>query len=310
MTVLGNICSFHSVGNKAVLKAASRAAETANQSMGSFTWAIVTMPGALMALFMCTVVIWLIYIRPHEPDPLSSENLAVMTSAQLKAASPVRRRGIECAYAAYLAIFSLSYVPSLVLGLEPRITLVVALASMILVTSSLTSCLRAAFEFIRNIWQMLPWGVLLLLGATHVASEVVQVHTLLIEAFSMVPTSFWEERTLLEVQTLLAFAASIMAEATDKQVLLEIMMPVVVHISEMKQMYPAYYAIPVLVGASSNVIMPSSVPTALLHDLSRVPFWKLLLLGLLFKIVVMGMVIVTVNVTDRVGLLGSDAPHD
>ncbi|KAK8787577.1 hypothetical protein V5799_022645 [Amblyomma americanum] len=68
-------------------------AETANQSMGSFTWAIVTMPGALMALFMCTVVIWLIYIRPQ---------------------------GIECAYAAYLAIFSLSYVPSLVLGLEPR----------------------------------------------------------------------------------------------------------------------------------------------------------------------------------------------
>ncbi|XP_077507669.1 uncharacterized protein LOC144118691 [Amblyomma americanum] len=303
MTVLGNICSFHAGGNKAALGAVLHPAEIANQSVTDVTWAIVTLPGALLALLTCTVVIWISYIKPHEPEPQSSENLAVMRIAQEKIASPVKRRGVECAYATYLAIFSLSYVPSQMLGLEPRITLVVALAAMILVTSSLTSCLRAAFEFIRNIWQMLPWGVLLLLGATHVASEVVQ-------AFSMVPSSFWEERTLLEVQTLLAFAAAIMAEGADKQVIVEIMMPVVGHISEMKQMYPAYYAIPVVVGASSNVIMPSSVPTALLHDLSRVPFWKMLLLGLFSKTVVMSMVIVTVNVMDRVGLLGTDAPHD
>ncbi|KAK8776569.1 hypothetical protein V5799_030086 [Amblyomma americanum] len=149
-----------------------------------------------------------------------------------------------------------------------------------------------------------------LFGAIQPQPELSAVHTLVIEAFSMVPSSFWEERTLLEVQTLLAFAAAIMAEGADKRVIVEIMMPVVGHISEMKQMYPAYYAIPVVVGASSNVIMPSSVPMALLHDLSRVPFWKMLLLGLFSKTVVMSMVIVTVNVMDRVGLLGTDAPHD
>ncbi|XP_077510240.1 uncharacterized protein LOC144121139 isoform X1 [Amblyomma americanum] len=42
----------------------------------------------------------------------------------------------------------------------------------------------------------------------------------------------------------------------------------------MKQVYLSYYATPVLVGALCN-IMPSSVPTALLHDLSRMLFSKL-----------------------------------
>ncbi|XP_077502534.1 uncharacterized protein LOC144113358 isoform X4 [Amblyomma americanum] len=44
----------------------------------------------------------------------------------------------------------------------------------------------------------------------------------------------------------------------------------------MKQVYLSYYATPMLVGALCN-IMPSSVPTALLHDLSRMLFSKLIL---------------------------------
>ncbi|XP_077502533.1 uncharacterized protein LOC144113358 isoform X3 [Amblyomma americanum] len=43
----------------------------------------------------------------------------------------------------------------------------------------------------------------------------------------------------------------------------------------MKQVYLSYYATPMLVGALCN-IMPSSVPTALLHDLSRMLFSKLM----------------------------------
>ncbi|XP_077510246.1 uncharacterized protein LOC144121139 isoform X6 [Amblyomma americanum] len=46
----------------------------------------------------------------------------------------------------------------------------------------------------------------------------------------------------------------------------------------MKQVYLSYYATPVLVGALCN-IMPSSVPTALLHDLSRMLFSKLVIRG-------------------------------
>ncbi|XP_049271202.1 uncharacterized protein LOC125758243 [Rhipicephalus sanguineus] len=100
-------------------------------------------------------------------------------------------------------------------------------------------------------------------------------HGLAVEAFNLFSIAFWEERSVLEAQAMLGFAASVMAETTDKQVIVDIMAPMVLEIAELKQMYPAYYAIPVVVGASSNFIMPASVPLAILHDLSRVSFWKL-----------------------------------
>ncbi|KAK8778120.1 hypothetical protein V5799_020537 [Amblyomma americanum] len=116
-----------------------------------------------------------IFLLRSDPAPLSSENVAVMEAAGERSASRGKRRGVQCACATYLAIFSLSYVPSVVHQLEPRGALIGALTSMVLVTSMLTSCLQAAFEFIRRVWQMLPWGAILLLGSTHVASELVQV---------------------------------------------------------------------------------------------------------------------------------------
>lgn len=125
------------------------------------------------------------------------------------------------------------------------------------------------------------------------------------QLFKLVSTSFWEERTAVEAQVMLAIASSVMAEAADKQVLVRVMAPVVVNIAEVQRMHPTYYAIPVIVGASSNVIMPASAPLALLHELARVSLWKLLVLGLLAKAIVVSMVIVMVNVADKSGFLGT-----
>ncbi|XP_075539813.1 uncharacterized protein LOC142574662 [Dermacentor variabilis] len=309
MTVLGNICSFHEGGNQSALRVACHVVqETSQPPVNTFMWAIVTLPGAVLALVTCTTVIWLLYVRPHEPPSLSPENVAVIRSAQERSAVRGKSKGVEFACATYLAIITLSYAPSLVLGLEQRMAVVGALASMMLATSVLTSCIRAAFEFLRHVWETLPWGILILLGATQAASRLLQTHGIPNEVFESVSVVSWEERSVLEVQAMLAFAASVLAETTDKQVIVDIMAPMVLSIAELKQMYPAYYAIPVIVGASSNFIMPASVPLAILHELSRVSFWKLFLLGMFAKIVVMSMVIVAVNVVERAGFLGGQTP--
>ncbi|XP_065299116.1 uncharacterized protein [Dermacentor albipictus] len=309
MTVLGNICSFHEGGNKGALRVACHVVEETSQPpVNTFVWAIVTLPGAVLALVTCTTVIWLLYVRPHEPPSLSPENVAVIRSAQERSAIRGKPKGVELACATYLAIITLSYAPSLVLGLEQRMAVVGALASMMLVTNVLTSCIRAAFEFLRHVWETLPWGILILLGATQAASRLLQTHGIPIEMFKSVSVAAWEECSVLEVQAVLAFVASVLAETADKQVIVDIMAPMVQTIAELKQMYPAYYAIPVIVGASSNFIMPASLPLAILHELSRVSFWKLFLLGMFAKIVVMSMVIVAVNVVERAGFLGGQTP--
>ncbi|XP_054923306.1 uncharacterized protein [Dermacentor andersoni] len=141
--------------------------------------------------------------------------------------------------------------------------------------------------------------------ATELLMKPPQVYNIPHEVFKLLSTSFWEECTALETQVLLAIASSVMAETAGQQVLVQVMAPVVVNIAEVQHVHPTYYAIPVIVGASSNVIMPASAPLALLHELARVSFWKLLLFGLLAKAIVVSMVIVMVNVADKYGILSA-----
>ncbi|XP_070390288.1 uncharacterized protein [Dermacentor albipictus] len=306
MSVLGNICSYHTGGNNQALRGVSLTSRAAQRSVSGVTWSIVTLPGVLLALVTCSAVIWLVYVRPHDPEPYSSENLAVKRAAREKRAYGQRRqRGVQFACAAYAAVFVATYLPSYLLNIDHRVALLSALTSMMLATSLVTSCLEAAFDFVRQIWQMVPWSILLFIGATQVSSKLLQVYDIPHEVFKLVSTSFWEDCTAVEAQVMLAIASSVMAETADKRVLVQVMAPVVVNIAEVQRVHPTYYAIPVIVGASSNVIMPASAPLALLHELARVSFWRLLLFGLLAKVIVLSMVIVMVNVADKYGILSA-----
>lgn len=119
--MLGNICSFHTGGNKRALKIVSSAFEGIEEdSVNVSAWMLVTLPAAVLTFIICTTIVWFVYVRPHDPDPLSSDNLAVMKTARERAMARGRQRGVQCAYATYLAIFSLSYTPALILDVEPR----------------------------------------------------------------------------------------------------------------------------------------------------------------------------------------------
>ncbi|KAL1438873.1 hypothetical protein MTO96_047611 [Rhipicephalus appendiculatus] len=260
-------------GNKKALRGVSLASHVAPRSVSDITWAIVTLPGVLLALVTCSAVIWLIYVKPYEPEPYSSENLAVMRLAREKYASRQQRhRGVQLACAAYVAVFVVTYVPSRILNVDQRLALLSALTSMMLATSLVTSCMQSAFDFIRDVWHVVPWSILLFIGATQVGErrrgaliKTSQVYDIPHGVFKLVPPSFWEERTAVEAQAMLAIASSVMAEAADKQVLVQVMAPVVVNI---------------------------------------------LLLGLLAKAIVVTMVIVMVNVADKSGLIGDHATPD
>ncbi|KAL1446812.1 hypothetical protein MTO96_044476 [Rhipicephalus appendiculatus] len=140
------------------------------------------------------------------------------------------RRGVQLACAAYVAVFVVTYVPSRILNVDQRLALLSALTSMMLATSLVTSCMQSAFDFIRDVWHVVPWSILLFIGATQVSSKLLQVYDIPHGVFKLMSTSFWEERTAVEAQAMLAIASSVMAEAADKQVLVQVMAPVVVNI--------------------------------------------------------------------------------
>ncbi|XP_042146719.1 uncharacterized protein LOC115331410 isoform X2 [Ixodes scapularis] len=61
---------------------------------------------------------------------------------------------------------------------------------------------------------------------------------------------------------------------------------------------PIYYAIPVAVAASSNVVMPTTIPMVIVHELARIQPYSLLYLGLSVKLLLIAMILVTTNVSD------------
>ncbi|KAH8040064.1 hypothetical protein HPB51_009320 [Rhipicephalus microplus] len=176
------------------------------------------------------------------------------------------------------------------------LTLLTLLTWSALLVSAFGSLFAKRAMAVREAWRRMPWGVVIVLGSVHVATRVVEEYDLLPQLFKMLfRPAFWRARSHIEVQAILATITSVLAEATDNRTLSMLMMP----IAETKNMYPMYYAIPVVVGASSNVIMPVSVPMAVMHDVGRVPFVRLLVLGMVLKMVLVGMVLLTANAIGR-----------
>ncbi|XP_077527378.1 uncharacterized protein LOC144138786 [Haemaphysalis longicornis] len=299
---LGGVCNFFASGNKKALVHMTSTAELMTPVTG-VTWMIVAVPGALVVAVTCTIMIWLLYVKPYDPEPLSSLNVGVMNAARPRTRN-TSVRVVRNVYAAYAAVFCFTYAPLLMLGTEPGIALLGALTPLLLVTGLMTSYVPGVVNVVRDTWNLLPWGPLLLLGATKVASKLVQTCSLLQESLGRVPDSFWEERSSGTIQAALAFVAATLAETMDKQLLTEVMTPLVLHVAQLKRVNPAAIAVPVIMGASCNVVLPASIHIALLHEMATVPFWIILLLGLFAKVVLLLLVIASANMADKMGLFG------
>ncbi|KAH7977134.1 hypothetical protein HPB51_027007 [Rhipicephalus microplus] len=63
------------------------------------------------------------------------------------------------------------------------------------------------------------------------------------------------------------------------------------------RMHPIYYAIPVVVAASSNLIMPITLPLVILHEVADVPLRHLVLAGLVMKTALLSTLIISMNTT-------------
>lgn len=231
----------------------------------------------------------------HEPDNMNFEHTTIMQNAFLK----LKELGIPSdagALTLHTATFVLIMcVPAGYIGLDIRLTLVSLLTWAMLLMNAAGSLFSNTWATLRQCWSQIPWGMVLVFGAVQATTTLVEAYSLLPEFFKLFTPDFWEGRSPVEVQAILATISSVLAEATNNRTLSMLMMPIVQDIAETKNMFPVYYAIPVVVGASSNVIMPVSVPMVIMHEFGRVPMCRLLILGLVLKMVLVVMVLITVN---------------
>ncbi|KAL1430167.1 hypothetical protein MTO96_015370 [Rhipicephalus appendiculatus] len=268
MMMLGSLCSYWTGPSAEAFSELAKNAASPEPDMTASSWCVLTLPGCVAALLLAYFYLSWVHVLPYEPDDSNMEHSAAVQNAltKLKALGAPSLAGALIVHGAVLA---------LVMCVPAGLTLLTLLTWTALLVSAFGSLLAKTAVTVRDAWCRMPWGVIIVLGAVQVATRVVEEYDLLPQLFTMFKPSFWTARSHVEVQAILATISSVLAEATNNRTLSMLMMPIVQDIAETKNMYPMYYAIPVVVGASSNLIMPVSIPMVVMHDVARVPFVRL-----------------------------------
>ncbi|XP_077508803.1 uncharacterized protein LOC144120280 [Amblyomma americanum] len=299
MTVLGSLCSYWTGPAADALTALAKSVPSPEADMTASSWCVLTLPGCVAALLVAYCYLSWAHVLPYEPEDTNTEHSAAVQTAftKLKALGTQSLAGALAVHGFVLCL--VMCVPAGYIGGDIRLTLLCLLASAALLVSASGSLFARTWSMVRHAWSRVPWGIVFVLGAVQVASKVVEDYDLLPQLFKLFKPTFWTARSHIEVQAILATISSVLAETTNNRTLSLLMMPIVQDIAESKNMYPMYYAIPVVVGASSNVIMPISIPMVVMHEIGRVPFVRLVVLGVVLKIVLVGVVLLTVNAVGR-----------
>ncbi|XP_075741562.1 sodium-dependent high-affinity dicarboxylate transporter 2-like [Rhipicephalus microplus] len=143
-------------------------------------------------------------------------------------------------------------------------------------------------------WSRFPWHVVLVLGAVQVLSKIIEANNTLTKTLR--PSS-WMQQSPLTVQIVLAVVAALLSEAMNNESLSRMLLPLTIHAAVSTRMHPIYYAIPVVVAASSNLIMPITLPLVILHEVAEVPLRHLVLAGLVLKTALLSTLIISMNTT-------------
>ncbi|XP_064459983.1 uncharacterized protein LOC135370209 [Ornithodoros turicata] len=293
MAVLGNISSALSIPAQEAFNKMHVEAHREQLTCGH--WFILTLPGSLLAFTFVYIYLYYDHLSRYEAGVNSDEHLAVTDHAQhkLKYLGPLS--ATDHLYGCYVLLFCVSYYSFVYVGHDTMNAQLYILSGMVLLDISVRQAFDRKPLSLRSISFQMPWGVLFILGAVRIISSTIETFDMIGELFRTFDIGFWSSYSALEVQAVLAVVSAVLAETTNSNTLCQIMMPIINDIAASTSLNPMYYAIPVVVGASTNIVMPISVPLAILHEVADVTMWKLVLIAVVVKAVLVGMIVLTVN---------------
>ncbi|XP_077512707.1 Na(+)/citrate cotransporter-like [Amblyomma americanum] len=110
-------------------------------------------------------------------------------------------------------------------------------------------------------------------------------------------------------QVALTACSALLTEITGDVSTASLLMPIVVDVAVINQCHPLYFAIPVLVGASTSIIFPvGSMALALLYSMTDQGAREMMATGLLTKVSTIFIVLLTVNTVGYYIFEWRDAP--
>ncbi|XP_070389113.1 uncharacterized protein [Dermacentor albipictus] len=266
--------------------------------MSLWHWTLVTFPSCVLSSAIGLLYVYVFMFKQYEYVLIPELHLRILRhmARRLKNMKPARNS--ELLYTVFLASYGGFYLMARMAGAEHEDAQLCVLSSMVIVTSAVTLEQRQTGKEAgaTDCWGPFPWHVVLLFGAVQVISNVLEGNNTIAVSFHM---SFWVHLSPLMVQIVLAVVATLLAETMNNAALSRILMPLTVNVAATTRVHPLYYAIPVAVGASTNLIMPITLPLVVLHEAAEVPLRHLLFAGVIMKTALLFTLILSMNTTGR-----------
>ncbi|XP_064471996.1 uncharacterized protein LOC135386161 isoform X2 [Ornithodoros turicata] len=272
-----------------------------------WTWTAIVLPACLVVFAFCCLYFYMTNLRPYElGEADQQETVTASAKTRLRAMGPLS--GLDYLFLYCLGIYVACTAVVMFSGLERLLPQVSLLSITLVVVSFKVPWSRTELVTVELVKSKLPWGALLMLGASHAVTQLVLKKDLVGYTMRYIHINkyFWTHQPPIVSQTVLATFASLMAESTNNAVLTGVLMDVIKGVAMDTNRYVVYYAIPVAIGACTNTILPMSVPLVFLHDCTDVTLLQLLVIGVAVKALLIALVMLSVNTTGRVLLNVAD----
>ncbi|XP_070389180.1 uncharacterized protein [Dermacentor albipictus] len=268
VTALGNIVSLARLPTRKMLtkQHASRDEMLLSTGpMGQLQWTLIAIPGSVVAFLLSCCYFYTKNLSPYEPSN-PEENSVVQSAAKtrlklLSTPIPGKIKQQQWSQSHYISSAALTYLMLLAISvLSDFLALQLSFLAMLnLVAASLYQLTPRAPTSLEPDGRRVtpPWDVVFIAGGAQAISRFTSECDLLGGLVRGVSDNFWQQRSPLMNQALLCLAICLVAEAsrTDKKA--------------------QFFALPFALCASTNLVIPVSLPIILVHGFKELDLTQL-----------------------------------
>ncbi|XP_077508455.1 uncharacterized protein LOC144119788 [Amblyomma americanum] len=298
VTVTGSLCSTITIAAKEALLTHDIVKPG---PQGLLRWLILNTPTALLSTICCCVPLYYLHLKSRDVVQSARElrDVQVAATARLEKLGPIRKTDFLLVYG--IISYLVFMIMESIFRYNTRGNLVVFVSFLLLLFSAVPRSIRQLWSPQQRVFcwstvaREMPWPVVIVQSAVQLISRVVERNNLLEAGFATVGPEFWAANSRLTNQMLFGVVGSVLAEMDENESLGLLLMPLVLDIARDTRVAPGAYAVPVALGASSNMILPIRLPLIVAHEIIDVPMTQLILIGILVKVVMLITSIVSVN---------------
>ncbi|XP_077534340.1 uncharacterized protein LOC144146251 [Haemaphysalis longicornis] len=182
-------------------------------------------------------------------------------------------------------------------------------AMSVVPASTLRHCWSQRMLSWRTVAARMPWHLILMMGSVMALTRTVETYRVVESVLGKVDDQFWKGRSTSANLFILVSVAAVLSEMLVSDSLAHMLAPVVIRVAVASKVPVSFYAVPVCLAASINLVLPVSLPILIMREYIDVKGGHMVAYGLLLKSVAVTVVFISMNTIGIMVFRDASSPH-